>query len=62
MYTLMKGFKAMGWQDITLLGKKILIGIGLALAPVLILLGSLNLAQRALTAGTHSQRSSLHAK
>ena len=52
----------MDWQDITLFGKKILIGIGLALAPVLILLGSLNLAQRALTAGTHSQRSSLHAK
>jgi hypothetical protein len=58
----MKGLKAMGWHDITLFVKKILIGIGLALAPVLILLGSLNLAQRVLTAKTHSPQSSQQAK
>ncbi len=52
----------MDWQDITLFGKKILIGIGLALAPVLILLGSLNLAQRVLAAKTHSPQSSQQAK
>ena len=52
----------MDWQDITLFGRKILIGIGLALAPVLILLGSLNLAQRVLAAKTHSPQSSQQAK
>jgi hypothetical protein len=58
----MKGLRAMDWQDIMLFGKKILIGIGLALAPVLILLGSLNLAQRALTARAHAPQSLRQAK
>jgi hypothetical protein len=62
MRTWLRGFKAMDWQDITLFGRKILIGIGLALAPVLILLGSLNLAQRVLAPRTHSPQSSQLAK
>ena len=43
-----KGFDAMRWQDVTLLGKKIGIGILITLIPLGILTGGLWVSQKAL--------------
>jgi hypothetical protein len=52
----------MRWQDVTLLGKKILLGVVLIVVPLLILFGGLRITQRVLATGSQTQPSSLHAK
>ena len=52
----------MQWQDLTLLGKKILLGIALTLVPLVILFSGLRLTQRLLNLRTHEGQSSLSAK
>ena len=47
----------MQWQDITLLAKKVLVGIALTVVPVIILLGGLRLARHMLTTGNYAQQS-----
>jgi hypothetical protein len=44
------------WQDITLFGKKVLVGIALIMMPLIILIGGLRLTQHVLTSGSHKQQ------
>jgi hypothetical protein len=52
----------MQWQDVTILGKKVLLGVALTLAPLAILFGGLRLTQQALNLRTHGGESSLSTK
>jgi hypothetical protein len=52
----------MQWQDVTLLAKKILLGVALTLAPLAILFGGLRLTQQVLNLTTHGGQSQLSAK
>jgi hypothetical protein len=47
----------MQWQDITLLAKKVLVGIALTIVPVVILLGGLRLTRHMLTTGDFAKQS-----
>jgi hypothetical protein len=47
----------MQWQDITLLAKKVLVGIALTVVPVIILLGGLRLTRHMLTTGNYERQS-----
>ncbi len=57
-----RGFDYMRWQGITLLAKKILLGVALTLAPLAILFGGLRLTQQVLDLTTHGGQSQLSAK
>jgi len=48
----------MRWQDITLLSKKILVGVALVLIPLVILFGGLRTTQRLLKPKFKTQQSS----
>lgn len=48
----------MRWQDITLLGKKILVGVALVLVPLAVLFGGLRSAQHLLKTKSQTQPSS----
>jgi len=49
-------------QDFTLLGKKIMVGMVVAVVPLLILLGSLYLTRKVLTSDSATKQVSSHAK
>jgi hypothetical protein len=49
-------------QDVTLLGKKILVGIAVTVVPLLILMGALHLTRKVLSRDSTTQQVSSHAK
>jgi hypothetical protein len=54
--------KPMQWQDITLLGKKILVGTALIVAPLLIVVSALRITQQVLSNGSQPERSAHYSK
>jgi hypothetical protein len=52
----------MQWRDLTLLTKKILVGIVLTLVPLVILLGGLQLTRQILTSGNYAKQSAVPSK
>jgi hypothetical protein len=52
----------MQWHDITLLTKKILVGIVLTVAPLVILLGGLRLTRQVLASGNSAKQSASQSK
>jgi hypothetical protein len=52
----------MRFEDLTLLGKKILVGVVATVVPLLILWGGLQLTRKALTGKSGVEQVSLHAK
>ena len=52
----------MRWQDITLLSKKILVGVALVLVPLVILFGGLRTTQRLLKTKSQTQQSPLQSR
>jgi hypothetical protein len=52
----------MRWQDVTLLAKKILVGIVATAVPLLILIGGLHLTRKALTGNSSTGQVSSQAK
>jgi hypothetical protein len=51
----------MCWQDVTLIAKKISLGVALVVVPLVILFGGLRVTQRALTTNAKPERPPLHA-
>jgi len=52
----------MRWQDITLLSKKILVGVALVLVPLVILFGGLRTTQSLLKTKPQTQESALQSR
>jgi hypothetical protein len=52
----------MRFEDLRLLGKKILVGVVATVVPLLILWGGLQLTRKALTGKSREEQVSLHAK